>query len=472
MKSGDLQNGYVKRGQRFFLLSFAVLILTGTLLLKIPGMYRPGPLSWLDALFTATSSVCVTGLTVKPISDFRFVGQLVVLLLIQVGGLGIMTLSASILLALGRGLSFSDSLMISNLNDKFSLRGTESLLRTVMIYTFSAEAAGFVAILPGVLMSKGISPLEGIWGSLFLSVSSFCNAGLTTFPDSLVGIHRAAQLPAALLAIIGGLGVYVIYDLLQAASCKSQRLRENSNAFLAIIGRLGVYVINDRLRVARRESHRLRVHSKLVLWTTGSLLVFGTAALWYFGWANDRPLELFDAFCFTVTSRTCGWITAPMEKLSYTSGTFIVVLMLIGGSPGSTAGGMKTTTIALLFANTIAVFGSRPNANFFGRRVEDCIVKNASTILFLYVSYAMSAAIVMTLIEGLPLQTCMFETFSAIGTVGLSLGVTPGLSVISHYILMSLMFFGRVGGLTIIFAAFSHKDKSTLRYPTENLIVG
>ena len=157
MKNGDWQSGYVKRGQRFFLLSFGALILLGTLLLMIPGMYGGGRLSFLDALFTATSSVCVTGLTVKPISDFSFPGQLVIVLLIQAGGLGIMTLSASILLALGRGLSFGNSLMISNLNDKFSLRGTESLLRTVMIYTFSAEAAGLVALLPGMWFSDGIS---------------------------------------------------------------------------------------------------------------------------------------------------------------------------------------------------------------------------------------------------------------------------------------------------------------------------
>ena len=441
MKNGDLQSGYVKRGQRFFLLSFGMLILLGTLLLKIPGMYRGGALSWLDSLFTATSSVCVTGLTVKPISEFGFFGQLVILLLIQAGGLGIMTLSASILLALGRGLSFGNSLMISNLNDKFSLRGTESLLRTVMIYTFAAEAAGFIAILPGVLISDGITPLRGIWGSLFLSVSSFCNSGMTTFPRSLVGIHRAAQLPAALLAITGGLGVYVIYDLLQ---------------------------------VALRRSHRLRVHSKLVLYTTGFLLVFGTIALWSFGQATDRPIEWFDAFCFAVTSRTCGWNTAPMTVLPHISGAFIVLLMLIGGSPGSTAGGIKTSTVALALAGIVGTLRGDPETLVFKRRVPTVNVLRALTIIILFVLISGAGALALELTEPkMEASFTAFEAVSALTTTGLSLGdTTAQLSDKGKLLLVLFMFLGRVGPFTALLFLMGREKHGQLKYPEERVIIG
>ncbi|MCR5557766.1 MAG: Trk family potassium uptake protein, partial [Butyrivibrio sp.] len=174
----------------------------------------------------------------------------------------------------------------------------------------------------------------------------------------------------------------------------------------------------------------------------------------------------------SITPRTAGFNTADLTHMSDSGKAVTMLLMLIGGSPGSTAGGMKTTTIAVLFANTIAVFGKRKNANYFGRRIDDSVVKNASTILFMYVALATLAQIIISIVEGLPTQLCMFETFSAIGTVGLSLGITPQLSLFSRIILMMLMFFGRVGGLTIIFAAFSHKDMSTLKYPMENITVG
>ena len=440
MKNGDLQSGYVKRGQRFFLLSFGMLILLGTLLLKIPGMYRPGPLSWVDALFTATSSVCVTGLTVKSISDFSFFGQLVVILLIQAGGLGIMTLSASILLALGRGLSFGNSLMISNLNDKFSLRGTESLLRTVMIYTFAAEAAGFLALLPGMWFS-GIGFWKGLWGALFMSVSSFCNAGMTPFPNSLIDITRAAQLVCALLAITGGLGVYVIYDLLQ---------------------------------VARRRQTRLRVHSKLVLYTTVTLLVVGTIAIWSFGQATDRKLPWFDAFFFAVTSRTCGCYTAEVAALPHISRAFIILLMLIGGSPGSTAGGIKTSTVALALAGIVGTLRGDPETLVFKRRIPNTNVLRAFTIIILFVLISAVGALTLELLETKIVSSdTAFEAVSALTTTGLSVGTTTSrLSESGKILLVVFMFLGRVGPFTALLFLMGREKHGQLKYPEERVIIG
>lgn len=459
MKNSDLQNRYVKKGQLFFLLSFVALILLGMLLLKIPGMYSPqdpkeGPLSWLNALFTSTSAVCVTGLAVRPISNFSFWGQLVILLLIQAGGLGIMTLTAYILLELGNGLSFGNSLMISNLNDKFSLRGTESFLRTVMIYTFVAEAVGFIAILPGVLCSDidGFGFWRKLWGALFLSVSSFCNSGMTTFHKSLEGIHWTAQLPAALLAIFGGLGVYVIYDLVQ--------------------------VVRDR-------GHRLRVHSRLVLYTTGVLLIVGTVAIWSLSGG-----EWFDAFCFSVTSRTCGWNTAPMP-----AGTgarrFIMMLMLIGGSPGSTAGGIKTSTVALALMGIFSALRGDSETIVFKRRIPTGIVMRAQAIIILFALLSSFGATTLAQTEAkelppgvrlTPLEEQMakeksdataFEAVSALTTTGLSIGKTTELLTRKGRLLLVLfMFLGRVGPFTALLFLMGREKRGQIRYPEERVIIG
>ena len=471
MKKGNLQSGYAKRGQRLFLLSFIVLIVVGALLLWLPGMYDRGRLHWLDALFTSTSAVCVTGLAVKPISDFSFWGQLVILLLIQVGGLGIMTLSASILLALGKGLSFSNSLIVSNLNDNFSLRGTESLLRTVMIYTFVAEAVGFIAILPGVLLSD-VAEAGGIgsriWGSLVLSVSSFCNSGMTTFPHSLEHIHRAAQLPAALLAITGGLGVYVIYDLLQ--------------------------LVRDR-------THRLRVHSKLVLYMTGALLILGTVAIWYLDrdivFDGKEPIGWFDAFCFSVTSRTCGWNTAPMGNLTPGAERFITLLMLIGGSPGSTAGGIKTSTVALALAGIVGALRGDPETIVFKRRVPTGNVMRAQTIIILFtmLSYLGALSLAQTEMLESPAGSAAvsapatpgtlakkkerleaateFEAVSALTTTGLSIeNTTSKLSPHGKGLLVLFMFLGRVGPFTVLLFLMGREKRGKLGYPEERVIIG
>ena len=431
---------------QIIILGFASVILLGAFILMLPVSSKAGIVTgFSDALFTSVSAVCVTGLVVVDTATYwSYFGQFVILVLIQIGGLGVITVASFLVMLAGRRISLVQRQTMQNALSAPQMGGIVKLMRFIFKISFYVEMAGFVLLLPVFVPRYG---LEGIWMSLFHSVSAFCNAGFDLMGDktgefssftSFSG-NGYLSIVISLLIIIGGIGFVTWKDV----SLKKTAFKE------------------------------YKMQTKVILVTT-AILIIVPAVIFFFTEFADAPLDerLYLSIFQSVTPRTAGFNTADFGEISDVGQAITMVLMLIGGSPGSTAGGMKTTTIALLFANTIAVFGSRPNANFFGRRVEDCIVKNASTILFLYVSYAMSAAIVMTLIEGLPLQTCMFETFSAIGTVGLSLGVTPGLSAISHYILMSLMFFGRVGGLTIIFAAFSHKDKSTLRYPTENLIVG
>ena len=271
-----------KKGQSLLLLSFALFALAGTLLLKLPGMTLHGDLAWIDALFMATSAACVTGLATVPVTEFTLPGQIALVLLIQIGGIGIMTLSASILLSLGKGLSFSDTLLISSLNDNFSLRGTEGLTRTVVKYSLIAEGAGAAVIYIGCLLNGG-DWLKSLWESVFVAVSSFCNAGFAPYADSMASQHALSKIGCAGLTVFGGLGVYVIYDLLQ---------------------------------VVKKKQNKLRVHSKVVLLTTAVLLIAGTVILKCAGLQGGAALSWSDAAFLSVSCRTSGFSTVELGTLS------------------------------------------------------------------------------------------------------------------------------------------------------------
>lgn len=306
------------------------------------------------------------------------------------------------------------------------------------------ECLGTFFLLPVFMEKFGV---KGIWMALFHSVSAFCNAGF-----DLMGEHTGKF--SSLTAFSGnGYINFVICTLI-------------------ILGGIGFLTWND---VATKKMHfrEYRMQTKVILVTT-LILITIPSMIFFFNDYAKYPLarRVYMSLFQSITPRTAGFNTADLNKMTDVGRSVTMILMLIGGSPGSTAGGMKTTTIAVLFANTIAVFRKRRNANYYGRRVDDSIVKNASTILFMYVSLAILSAIIISILEGLPMQSCLFETFSAIGTVGLTLGITPSISVMSRVILILLMFFGRVGGLTLIYAAFSHKDMTASKYPMENITVG
>lgn len=283
--------------------------------------------------------------------------------------------------------------------------------------------------------------------AVFHSVSAFCNAGF-----DLMG-NRTGQYSS--LTSFAGSGYVTLVICL-----------------LIMIGGIGFLTWKD-IAVKKTRFKEYSMQTKVILVTTAILIVIPAVFFFFSDFANE-PLK--DRICMSVfqavTPRTAGFNTADLNKMSDAGRSVMMLLMLIGGSPGSTAGGMKTTTIAVLFANAIAVFRKRQNANCYGRRIDDSTVKNASAILFMYVFFSMLSAIIISITDGISMQMGMFETFSAIGTVGLTLGITPTLSAVSRFVLILLMFFGRVGGLTIIYAAFSQKDASTLKYPMENITVG
>ena len=431
---------------QIIIIGFLGVILAGTILLLFPIAVKDGhSASFENALFTSTSAVCVTGLVVKDTASYwSGFGQAVILILIQIGGLGIISVAAFIAMISGRKISLLQRSMLQDSLSTHQIGGTVKMTGFIFRVALIVEVAGALLMLPSFCGRYGVS---GIWMSVFHSISAFCNAGfdlmgdktghfssLTSFASSL-GI----VLPICLLIIIGGIG----------------------------------FLTWDDVAAHKFHFQMYRMQSKVVLTTTGILILVPMLLLFSFeytgGSLKDRILlSLFQA----VTPRTAGFNTGSMSSLSGAGSMLLIALMLIGGSPGSTAGGMKTTTVAVLISNAASVFWRKKSAQMFGRRIEDSTVRNAATLLALYLSLPMISAAIISTAEKLPIGTCIFETVSAIGTVGLSTGITPSLGLASHLILILLMFLGRVGGLTLIYAAINVNSADVSQRPVEKIIVG
>ena len=431
---------------QIIIFGFISVIMVGTILLMLPFSSRAGVVtSFEDSLFTAVSAVCVTGLVVVDTASYwSFFGQAVIIVLIQIGGLGVITVASLMTMLAGRKIGLMQRQTMQNAISAPQVGGIVKLTRFIIKISFLVELMGAVLLMPVFVPEYG---LKGVWMSVFHSVSAFCNAGFDLMGDKSGKFSSLTSFSENIY-----LGIVI--------------------AMLIIVGGIGFITWQD-IGEKKASFKEYRMQTKVILVTTAILVIVPTVIFYFTEFSGLPAGERFiTSFFQAVTPRTAGFNTADLTKMTDVGQGMIMVLMLIGGSPGSTAGGMKTTTVAILYANTIAVFGNKSSANIFGRRIEDDVVKSASTILFMYVTFAMSAAAVISLIEGISMETSLFETFSAIATVGLTLGVTPSLSIFSHLILVLLMFFGRVGGLTIIFAAFSNKDKSILKYPTESIIAG
>ena len=430
---------------QIILFGFAGVILIGTLLLMLPFATNSGQnVSFWDALFTSTSAVCVTGLIVQDTAVYwSGFGQAVILLLIQIGGMGVITVAAAITMASGKKISLMQR---STMQDAISAHQVGGIVRFtgfILKGIFLFELLGALVLMTVFIPEYGV---KGIWLAVFHSVSAFCNAGFdlmgTKSPYSSLtsyATHPVLNITVMLLIAIGGIGFLTWQDI-----------RQN-----------GIHI------------RRYRMQSKVILATTGILLVVPAIYFFFFEFAAEPIgkriwLSLFQS----VTPRTAGFNTADLTALSETGQMVTIGLMLIGGSPGSTAGGMKTTTAAVLIACAVAVFRRRENGRFFGRRIADDTVKNALTVFLMYITLFLLGGMIISRVEGLPILTCLFETASAIGTVGLTLGITPGLHLISKLIHISLMFLGRIGGLTLIFATLSANKNTLSKLPLEKITVG
>ena len=424
---------------------FALVILIGALVLMLPVSSRAGTAtSFLDCLFTSTSAVCVTGLVVYDTTiHWSVFGQTVILLLIQIGGMGVVTVAAAITMASGKKISLMQR---STMQDAVSAHHVGGIVRFtgfILKGIFLFELLGALVLMIVFIPESG---MKGIWLAVFHSISAFCNAGFdlmgTKSPYSSLtsyAAHPVVNVTIMLLIIIGGIGFLTWQDV-----------RQN-----------GIHI------------RRYRMQSKVILAVTGLLILLPTLYFYYFEFSSFSPSQRFWGSLFqAVTPRTAGFNTLDLTVLSETGQMITCLLMLIGGSPGSTAGGMKTTTFAVLVACAVAVFRKRENGQFFGRRIADDTVKNAVTVFLLYITLFLSGGMIISRVENLPLMTCLFESASAVGTVGLTLGITPGLGTISRLVLISLMFFGRVGGLTLIFATLPATKNTLSRLPLEKITVG
>ena len=431
---------------RIIIFGFLLVIFMGSFLLMLPVSTKTGECTpFLDALFTSTSAVCVTGLVIHDTATYwSNFGQSVIILLIQIGGLGVITVAGAFAILSGRkiGLMQRSTMQeaIAAPNVGGIVRRTGFILKTAL----AVELFGAALLFPVFFCEFGL--LKGAWYSLFHSISAFCNAGF-----DLMGVKA----PFSSLTDYAGNPVISIVI-----------------ALLIAIGGIGFLTWED-IRTNGLHFQKYRMQSKVILTVTGALILIPTIYFFLFEFTQAPMGErVLLSFFQAVTPRTAGFNTADLTAMSETGQFVIIILMLIGGSPGSTAGGMKTTTFAVLLANTLAVFRRREHPSFFDRRLSNEVVSQASTILIMYLVLFLTAGLVISQVENLPVLTCLFETASAIGTVGLSLGITPQLSSISHLLLIALMFFGRVGGLTLIFAALSHVQGNSARLPQERITVG
>ena len=431
---------------RIIIFGFLLVILLGNFLLMLPISAKDGGVTpFLHALFTATSAVCVTGLVIYDTATYwsQF-GQTVIILLIQIGGLGVITVAGAFAILSGRRIGLMQRSTMQEAIAAPHVGGIVRLTGFILKTALAVELLGAALLFPVFFREFGL--FRGAWYALFHSISAFCNAGF-----DLMGVK------APLSSLTDYAGDPVISIVI---------------ALLIAIGGIG-FVTWEDIRTNGLHFHKYRMQSKVILTVTGALILFPTLYFFLFEFTRE-PLgkRVLLSFFQAVTPRTAGFNTADLTLLSETGQFVIIILMLIGGSPGSTAGGMKTTTFAVLLANTLAVFRRREHPSFFNRRISTEAVSQASTVLLMYVVLFLSAGLVISRVEDLPVLTCLFETASAIGTVGLSLGVTPQLSSLSHLILIALMFFGRVGGLTLIFAALSRVQGNSARLPQERITVG
>ena len=441
---------------QIILLSFLAVILVGGLLLAMPISAKGGEaVPFIDALFTATSATCVTGLVTLPtVSTWSVFGQIVILILIQIGGLGIITIFSGLTVAINRRVGLKDSLLISDAFNLNTLSELGNFLKNVLIGTLVIEGAGALLYMTVFVPEMGA---RGIWVSVFTSVSAFCNAGIDIIAEN--SLCDYVQSPVvngvtSLLIILGGIGYIVWWDVI--------RVSKN-------IGREGI-----------RAFHRLTLHSKIVLSSTVALIFGGAIAILILEY--DNPLTLGDfsflgklqaALFQSVTTRTAGFATVAQEGLRGSSVIVCLFLMFIGGSPVGTAGGIKTATVVVLLATALAAIKNKSEVSIFGRQISRQVMRKAvavtcTSFIIMFISTVLLAAVTEA-----DVIDVLYETVSATATVGLTRNLTPFLNMWGKLIIICTMYFGRVGPISLAIAFSMKKDASNnIKNPTEDISVG
>jgi trk system potassium uptake protein TrkH len=440
---------------QMMLTSFAGVIGFGTALLMQPAATTAGNhTDLIGALFTSTSATCVTGLTVyDTATHFTLFGQAVILALIQVGGLGIMTFSMSLALLIRHGVSIKSQVVMQDVLDQDAVMNIRQLVGFIVITTLLLEAAGATALFFSFRAASNTTGMA-IWASVFHSVSAFCNAGFSTFSDNLVGFKHNLPVNAVIggLIVLGGVGFVVIGDLYQA--------------------------LINKLKRGHAAKHKFRIQSRLALCWTGGLIFFGSLLIYWL--EHDRLMAnmstdnaLLVSLFQSISTRTAGFNSCDIGALQPATLFIMIILMFIGACPGGTGGGIKTTTVAVLWAMIRAGFRRREEAELYRRTIPVEIVQKAVMVLCSSLLLVCGATALLAVFEQKDFLDVLFETVSAFGTVGLSTGLTPELSDPGQILLTLVMFIGRLGPLTMGFAFILRTvNPAKYRYAEERIMIG
>ena len=441
---------------QMILISFLLAILVGSLLLVLPFASADGKsVPYIDALFTATTSVCVTGLvTVTTATAWSLFGQFVILVLIQIGGLGIITILSGFAISLHKKMGLGDRMLLQDAFNLNSLSGIVKFIKRVLVGTFIVEGVGAVLYMTVFVPEYGI---KGIWISVFNAISAFCNAGMDVIgEDSLCGYatQPMVNLVTGALIILGGVGYIVWWDVISV--CKNFK-KQKLNCFA-----------------------NLTLHSKIALSATGILLFTGAVLFFVFEYNNPETIGNFSIFgkmqaawFQSVTTRTAGFATVPQQNLTDASSIVSLFLMFIGGSPVGTAGGVKTVTIAILFISAFATIRNNEDTELFGRTISKQAIEKAVAVICMSFLIAFASTVLLAAVSGAPALDVMYESFSAAATVGLSRNLTASLNLWGKLVIIVTMYLGRVGPISMVIAFNTKKKKQNIiKNPTEEISVG
>ena len=441
---------------QLILLAFFSLIIIGSLLLWLPISSADGKsVSFTDAFFTSSTSVCVTGLVTLPtVSAWSVFGKVVILLLIQIGGLGVITVMAELMILVHLKIGIADRILIQ---DSFNLNTTSGIVKftkKVVFGTLAVESVGALLYMTVFVPDFGI---KGVWYSVFNSVSAFCNAGIDIISEnSLCGyaLNPIINIVTCLLIILGGIGYIVWWDV--------------------------VRVIKKRTKQKIKLWSSLTLHSKIALFTTAVLIVTGAVCFYIFEYDNPETMKglpvgdrILLSLFQSVTTRTAGFATVPQQNLTVSSSVLSLLLMFIGGSPVGTAGGIKTVTFAVLAASAVSVIKNKNDVNMFGRRISISAVRKASAVAAVSFMIAFLSSLLLSCVTNAPALDIFYETVSASATVGLSRNLTSSLNTAGKFIIAFTMYLGRVGPISLAIAITGKtKNENIVKNPFEEISIG
>ena len=438
------------------LLSFLLAILAGSALLALPVSSADGiAVPYIDALFTATTSICVTGLvTVPTFSTWSLFGQIIILFLIQIGGLGVVTIMSGLMISLLRRIGIKDRMLIQDAFNLNTLSGMVKFIRKVIAGTFLVEGIGALLYMTVFVPEFGV---KGVWISLFNAVSAFCNAGMDVISENSLYayVHNPViNIVTILLIVFGGIGYIVWWDIMG--------------------------VLKNIRRQGLKCFANLTFHSKIALSVTGILILAGTAAVFIFEYNNPLTMysfsvpEKLQASLFqSVTTRTAGFATVPQENLTNASALTSLLLMFIGGSPVGTAGGIKTVTFAVLITSAFATMKTRSEAELFHRTIPKQAVSKAVAVVSMAFIILFTATLLLAAVTDADALDIVYETVSAAATVGLTRSLTSELNIWGRIIIIITMYLGRVGPISLMIALNTKKEtKNIIKNPTEDISVG